>query len=181
MPSLGWRWLLGLSSVPLLVLLIFYPFVPESPRYLMAKGRADEALEVLRWISRVNKRPLPAGQIHQENWIPVNSGGRPEFLNEAVRLIKTLFSSSMIQSTLLLWIVFFANAFTYYGLVLLTTQLSGQTTACGSTVNASQTIGESIDVYKSALVTSFAGKFTILILIVVLLAPCKCQHCNSIK
>lgn len=34
-----------------------------------------------------------------------------------------LFSPSLCKSTLVLWAVFFANAFTYYGLVLLTSQV----------------------------------------------------------
>lgn len=156
MPSLGWRWLLGLSSVPLLVLLVFYPFVPESPRYLAAKGKAEEALEVLKKVAHVNQKSLPVGQLYQENAIAVQEVGRKDLVNEAVRLIKALFSSSMIRSTLLLWLVFFANAFTYYGLVLLTTQLSGQTASCGAAVNAVQSMGESTDLYKGALVTSFA-------------------------
>ncbi|KAI5078666.1 hypothetical protein GOP47_0006337 [Adiantum capillus-veneris] len=155
MPSLGWRWLLGLSSAPLLVLLVFYPLVPESPRYLMAKNKADEALDVLRWMARVNKKALPVGQLDQESAVAVHDHGKGDLFNEAVRLVKALFSPSMIRSTLLLWLVFFANAFTYYGLVLLTTQLSDPASSCGSAVNAAQTVGSS-DLYKGALVTSFA-------------------------
>lgn len=156
MPSLGWRWLLGLSSVPLLVLLVFYPLVPESPRYLVAKGKADEALVVLRSVARINKKPLPVGQLYQENAIAAHDHGRGDLIKEALRLVKALFSSTMIRSTLLLWLVFFANAFTYYGLVLLTTQLSDPATSCGTAVNAAQSVGESTDLYKGALVTSFA-------------------------
>lgn len=39
LPSLGWRWLLGLSALPLLALLGLYPLVPESAHWLVAKGR----------------------------------------------------------------------------------------------------------------------------------------------
>lgn len=156
MPSLGWRWLLGLSSVPLLVLLVFYPLVPESPRYLVAKGKEDEALEVLGKIARINQSSLPPGQLCQENTLTLEEVGRKQIAHEAVRLIRALFSSSMIRSTLLLWLVFFANAFTYYGLVLLTSQLSGEAAICSSAVNATQTVPESGDLYKSALVTSMA-------------------------
>ncbi|MCO5575652.1 hypothetical protein L7F22_029455 [Adiantum nelumboides] len=156
MPSLGWRWLLGLSSAPLLVLLVFYPLVPESPRFLVAKNRSEEALDVLRWVARVNKKPLPVGQLDQENAVTVHDRVKGDLFNEALRLVKALFSSSMMRSTLLLWLVFFANAFTYYGLVLLTTQLSDPATSCGQAVNAAQTVGQSSDLYKGALVTSFA-------------------------
>lgn len=39
LPSLGWRWLLALSALPLLALLGLYPLVPESAHWLVAKGR----------------------------------------------------------------------------------------------------------------------------------------------
>ncbi|KAG6581245.1 Organic cation/carnitine transporter 7, partial [Cucurbita argyrosperma subsp. sororia] len=43
-----------------------------------------------------------------------------------------LLSRELIVSTLLLWVVFFGNAFSYYGLVLLTSELTG-TSSCTST------------------------------------------------
>ncbi|KAH7373279.1 hypothetical protein KP509_17G048000 [Ceratopteris richardii] len=155
MPSLGWRWLLGISSVPLLMLLVLYPFIPESPRYLIAKGKLSEASEVLKRMAQINKKQLPDGHLYQENIIRKDDGNT-NFVNEVVRMVTSLFSSSMIRSTILLWIVFFANAFTYYGLVLLTTQLSGATEICSSTVNAAQSSINSMDMYKNALITSCA-------------------------
>ena len=156
MLTLGWRWLLGLSSIPLLVLLIFYPFIPESPRYLIAKGKQNEAFEVLQRISQINRSRLPLGKLRQEKSIAVERNGRKHLTYEAVHLIKSLFSTSMIRSTLLIWLVFFANAFTYYGLVLLTSQLTSGTTLCDPAISTTQTAHES-DRFWGALVTSFAG------------------------
>ncbi|KAF4774887.1 hexose transporter [Colletotrichum scovillei] len=44
-----WSWRLPslLQFVPSLLAVVLVPFVPESPRWLIAKGRDDEALEVL--------------------------------------------------------------------------------------------------------------------------------------
>lgn len=39
----GWRWMFGLTAVPSLFFLIGMFFVPESPRWLVTKGRLDEA------------------------------------------------------------------------------------------------------------------------------------------
>lgn len=41
-----WRWFLGLSAVPGAMVLVAYRLLPESPRYLSAVGRHDEAVKV---------------------------------------------------------------------------------------------------------------------------------------
>ncbi|MEM1091492.1 MAG: sugar porter family MFS transporter [Pseudomonadota bacterium] len=43
----SWRWMLGLEALPAILYLVCLPLVPESPRWLMMKGREDEALAVL--------------------------------------------------------------------------------------------------------------------------------------
>jgi sugar porter (SP) family MFS transporter len=44
----GWRWMFGLGVVPALALAIGIVPLPETPRWLVEKGRRDEALEVLQ-------------------------------------------------------------------------------------------------------------------------------------
>ncbi|ULN48258.1 MFS transporter [Mycolicibacterium goodii] len=44
----AWRWVLGSATVPAVITLLLRVGMPESPRWLLAKGRADEALDVLR-------------------------------------------------------------------------------------------------------------------------------------
>ena len=46
----GWRWMFGLSAVPAGLQLIGFAFMPESPRSLVARGRDEEARDVLRRI-----------------------------------------------------------------------------------------------------------------------------------
>ena len=43
----SWRWPLALAFVPALVLLIGMYFLPETPRWLVSKGRDEEARQVL--------------------------------------------------------------------------------------------------------------------------------------
>lgn len=59
LPTLGWRWLLGLSALPLLLLLAMYPLLPESPVWLVAKGRYAEAEAVLQRVAAWNRYPKP--------------------------------------------------------------------------------------------------------------------------
>ncbi len=43
----NWRWMLGIESVPAILYFLFLFIVPESPRWLIMKGRDKEALEIL--------------------------------------------------------------------------------------------------------------------------------------
>ncbi|XP_073328930.1 proton myo-inositol cotransporter-like isoform X2 [Pagrus major] len=46
----GWRYMLGLSIVPAVLQFIGFFFLPESPRWLLQKGRSQEAREALSQI-----------------------------------------------------------------------------------------------------------------------------------
>lgn len=44
----NWRWMLGIEAIPALLYLICLSFVPESPRWLIMKGKNEEALVTLK-------------------------------------------------------------------------------------------------------------------------------------
>lgn len=173
MPKLGWRWLLALSSLPTSFLLLFYKVTPESPRYLCLKGRTADAINVLEKIARVNGRELPSGILVSEHEIELHKIDNPTEdarllsprTNEdehpkgivsnlgAISSLLVLLSPKLARSTLLLWAVFFGNAFSYYGLVLLTTELNGHSKCMSDKLQTEK----SQDVrYKSVFIASFA-------------------------
>jgi SP family arabinose:H+ symporter-like MFS transporter len=43
-----WRYMLGIMAVPSLIFLILLPFVPESPRWLLLRGRTGEATTIFK-------------------------------------------------------------------------------------------------------------------------------------
>ncbi|CAN6199507.1 unnamed protein product [Urochloa humidicola] len=118
MPILGWRWLLALSSTPCFILLIFSSIIPESPRYLCS-------------------RVLLLTEERLDEDTSTKSNGKNTF--------QAFWSRDLIRSTLLLWLVHFANYFAYYGLVYLISELSSR---------RSQPKDSSL--YINVLVTSFA-------------------------
>ena len=49
-----WRWKLGVSAIPALAFLALLFFIPRSPRWLVKRGRTEEARAVLRRIGEQN-------------------------------------------------------------------------------------------------------------------------------
>lgn len=177
MPTLGWRWLLALSSLPSSLLLLFYSVAPESPRFLCLKGRTTEALSVLETIARLNGTNLPSGILISDHQIELHENSPPtedshllsprtdedktlEAVDSSIGGVSSLLmlvSPKLLKSTLLLWLVFFGNAFSYYGLVLLTSELSGGHRKCvPKLMQSEKSHGVS---YKDVFITSFAGNF----------------------
>ncbi|XP_041816100.1 synaptic vesicle 2-related protein [Chelmon rostratus] len=123
MPTLGWRWLLGLSTIPTAVFVCFCFWLPESPRFDVLTGRTEKAVATLTRIAKENGKALPKGKL-----AAYKQNGRGQ--------IKDLFARQYWRTTLLLWLIWFANAFSYYGIVLLTTELFQSGHSCGVTQGA---------------------------------------------
>lgn len=150
---------------------------PESPRYLCLKGRTADAINILEKIARVNGRKLPSGTLisdHQIELHEIDSSSEDIGLlsprkSEAespkgivsnlggISSLKMLLSPNLARSTLLLWAVFFGNAFSYYGLVLLTSELNGHSKCVPHEL---QTESSQDIRYKDVFIASFAGMFS---------------------
>jgi SP family xylose:H+ symportor-like MFS transporter len=74
----GWRWMFFSGLIPSGLFLILLMFVPETPRYLVMKGKEEKALKVLEKISGEKEAPTILKEIKdtlQENSIPWLSYG----------------------------------------------------------------------------------------------------------
>uniref|UniRef100_A0A7S3G574 Major facilitator superfamily (MFS) profile domain-containing protein n=1 Tax=Palpitomonas bilix TaxID=652834 RepID=A0A7S3G574_9EUKA len=104
MAEYGWRRLLLISSVPTGSILLVLPFIPESPRFLLLKGRERKAFAVLKKVARRNNRPLPISimgllpHYKKEPVSPKNGFFKPLVL---------LFSKGMRRQTIVLWLLWF--------------------------------------------------------------------------
>jgi MFS family permease len=129
--SWGWRGMLVVSAFPSLLLLCATPWLPESPRYLLIRGKHEDLRKLLQEVARVNGSSVSLGTlaaIEQEEE-EREEKERQHGSDESARKRKEdqglmrLMSSDLRLSTLLLCALFFLMAYVYYGLVLLTPTL----------------------------------------------------------
>lgn len=126
MPTLGWRWLLAFSALPLFFFSCACKWLPESARYNVLCGNLDKAYDTLKRVADDNKTDLPVGKLV--------AGERPK----RGRLVDLFSDSETTRTTLLLWFIWFSSAFTYYGIVLVTTELFQiEDTGDGQCINTS--------------------------------------------
>ena len=59
--STGWRWMLASEAIPSAIFLILLAFVPDTPRWLVLRGRNDEALaQLMRVTDEADARSILA-------------------------------------------------------------------------------------------------------------------------
>ncbi|XP_021952032.2 organic cation transporter protein [Folsomia candida] len=112
-----WRLLLWATTFPFVTVLFVYPFLPESPRWLLRQKRYTEAASVLSYIARINGRKLRRRdvavlkEIGDEESRAAGGGAtvRYSYLD--------LFRRPSIRRKTLIFIgIWFCWAFTYFGL-----------------------------------------------------------------
>lgn len=138
--SLGWRWFLFISAIPLFILAALYSWVPESPYWLVSKGRFRDAEHILAKAASYNSVDFEGVRLRPDHsmvskdeeedtgldhrkWRMMHN----EFVAGAKQVrqsIASILSGQLKGTSMILWFVWFANATLYYGLVLLTTNLS---------------------------------------------------------
>lgn len=117
LPAFGWRNLILVSSLPLLLVIIMTVGLSESPRWLATHHRHQQAAHVLRRVASINRADLPESYLSattapsspsQQQPPPRRKSITELFVHHRVRLL-----------TVTVFIMWFAAAFVYYALVML--------------------------------------------------------------
>src|SRR5947208_577318 len=78
----GWRWMLGLAAVPGAILFVALLLVPEPPRWLVSKGRLEEARRV---VQRTRPPDAVEPELHEIQEVVQAEGGWGQLLARWVR------------------------------------------------------------------------------------------------
>ena len=115
-----WRIFTILAALPgILSCIVTWLYVPESPRWLLSKGRLQEAVKVIRGVAKINKKNV-------DDLFPLNDGQTmlTEGLENEKGNVRELFKPSWRKVSLSNAIIFFANGFFYFAAMQLSTILS---------------------------------------------------------
>lgn len=126
-PSLGWRALFFVGVLPAIIIFFVRWYVPETPRFLLQKGRFAEAEKSAAWIA-MGKLPSLANAIVNPSSPVADQHNRP-------RIVRELFSKTYRRRTMLVWAIWFTTSFSYYGMIMwLPTLLTGYKGISGAQV-----------------------------------------------
>lgn len=132
-----WQTLQLMISVPGVLLASYYWFVPESPRWLVAEGRFEEAIKILKDGAKTNNRSLPPDDELMEMMKAIKSE-EEEVVSEEVEkslseklydvfkeIIILVATPEMRKRTLNIFYSWLIVAMVYYGLSFNTKNLGG--------------------------------------------------------
>ncbi len=107
-PAFGWHVAFIIGALPALYVFLIRLHMPESIRYLLSKGRIDEAREIILSLEKklgVTSKPFDK-----------------EFVEESTPIFKlnvgTLWTKTFRVRTLMLWLAWFGIVFSYYGIFM---------------------------------------------------------------
>ncbi|XP_066144078.1 carcinine transporter [Euwallacea fornicatus] len=113
-----WVYLSLSTSLPFILYYLYWFYLPESPRWLLAKGKFEEASAVLESLAKTNNKEIPASfkQQLKQRMTNKRSCSEEERANKHFGLLDLCSTPNMRLKTVLITLNWFANNMVYVGL-----------------------------------------------------------------
>lgn len=111
---IGWRLVIIITALPVLLLIWWRRGLPESPRWLLSRHRDAEAYKVVDQLEndvlRATGKPLPRVEhVVSEDALSAGVGGTFK------ENLASLWRGRTVRITTMMWVLWFAITFAYYG------------------------------------------------------------------
>ncbi|XP_049762165.1 carcinine transporter isoform X1 [Schistocerca cancellata] len=113
-----WVHLALATTVPFLLYYVYWFFLPESPRWLLAKGQFEEGSKILHTLARINKKELPSTFTEKlkQRMTLKRSLSEEKRLHETPGVMALCRTPNMRLKTALITLNWFSNELVYVGL-----------------------------------------------------------------
>ncbi|AME26374.1 MULTISPECIES: MFS transporter [Burkholderiaceae] len=116
----AWRWVMVITALPIVMLLWWRRALPESPRWLVARGRHDEAEAIVAQAEAelraagVKLESLPETDAAADSVVPIAAERASAQRASALANVKALWSRNLARITAMTWIMWLSITFSYY-------------------------------------------------------------------
>jgi SP family arabinose:H+ symporter-like MFS transporter len=89
----NWRWMVGIEFLPALFYFVFLFFVPHSPRWLIMKGRFNEALDIMKTVGDEKEAEKMVSEIQEsieQDAAPKEKVSIKELFKPSMKLVMTI-------------------------------------------------------------------------------------------
>ncbi|KAK8398084.1 hypothetical protein O3P69_003774 [Scylla paramamosain] len=125
-----WAQLSLATTIPFLSFLFFWWVLPESPRWLLANGRLDEAEKIMKKMARVNGKTLPQNYmatLRRKYEVEQYMAGKEEKTTtpRTYGVLDLFRSPNLCRKTIIVTFIWFTNTSVYVGLSYYAPALGG--------------------------------------------------------
>ncbi|XP_070549268.1 solute carrier family 22 member 15-like [Ptychodera flava] len=121
-----WRYLIAVTSMPGILFTMAYWIIPESPRWLITRGRVHEAEDILHYIANKNGMRVTKGMLQLESSDKSSNSSKSSPMAEKTYGFLDLFRHwELRKRMLILTYTWFTCSMVYYGLTMNASSLGG--------------------------------------------------------
>ncbi|KRY30993.1 Proton myo-inositol cotransporter, partial [Trichinella spiralis] len=114
----SWRIMFGIGGIPVLIKLFGFPFMPESPRWLVSKGYIDEAFKVLKSIYGKTDKGIAMAQMNINSMTEVDHAEASHTRKRGIAIASIVRMGGIKNESTAMWMSAVISGANFFGTVL---------------------------------------------------------------